>query len=155
MANNNSVRTPKSFLGQGFKFPFQFTQRTGGIYKGTTVSSSEQVRHIEESIMQILHTRIGSRVIRRDFGSLLRSIVFDPNDVTLDVQLDYIIRKAIETWEPRVIVGPITVDRTFWKEGRVEISLEIRIIKINSVFNMVFPYFLTEEERKTWVTPGA
>jgi phage baseplate assembly protein W len=151
---DNSVRTPKSFLGKGLKYPFQFTMRTGGVYKGTSVSNSDQERHIEESLMQIWNTMVGSRVIRRDFGSLLKSIVFDPNDVTLDVQFDYMIRRAIETWEPRVIIGPITIDRTFWKEGQVEIGVSFRIIRTNSVRNLVFPYFLSEDERKTWVTPA-
>ena len=144
----------KSFLGKGMKFPFGFTQRTGGVYKGTSVEESEDVQHIQQSIRQILDTVVTSRVIRRDFGSLLASIIFDPNDVTLDVRLDYIIRRAIETWEPRVIIGPITTDRTEWQDGRLEISIDFTIIKTNVASNVVFSWFLSEEERKTWVTPG-
>jgi uncharacterized protein len=154
MAINGIANKNKNFLGQGISFPFRFTRRTGGIYKGTTTSKSEQERHIEESIFQILLTKIGSRVIRRDFGSLLRGIVFDPNDPTLDVQYDYMIRRAIETWEPRVIIGPISMDRTFWKEGKLEVDIRFRIIQTNVERNIVFPWFLTEEERNTWVTPA-
>ena len=151
---DNSVRVPSTFLGKGFKYPFMFTQRTGGVFKGTSVSASDEIRHIEESINQILHTPVTSRVIRRDFGSLLHSIVFDPNDVTLDVQFEYMVRKALETWEPRVIVGPVSVDRTFWQEGQVELTISIRVIRTNVVRNVVFPYFLSEDQRKTWVNPG-
>lgn len=155
MANDDIPQTTKDFLGRGVHFPFAFTRRTGGVYKGTTVSKSGDLQHITESVMQILYTVIGSRVIRRDFGSLLQSVVFDPNDVTLDVQFDYMIRKALETWEPRIIVGPIGIDRTEWQDGRIEISLEITIIKTNRTTNMVFPYFLSPDQRKTWVTPAA
>lgn len=144
----------KDFLGKGMRFPFQFTRRTGGVFKGTSVSETEAERHIEESIIQILGTKIGSRVIRRDFGSMLRGIVFDPNDPQLDVQIDYIIRSAIEKWEPRVIVGPITIDRSEWKDGRIEIDITFTIIKTNVTRNMVFPFFLSEEQRKTFVTPA-
>lgn len=144
----------KNFLGKGMKFPFGFTQRTGGVYKGTSTEESEDIQHIEQSLRQILGTVVGSRVIRRDFGSLMASIVFDPNDVTLDVRLDYIIRRAIETWEPRVIIGPITTDRTEWQDGRLYINVEFTIIKTNVASNMVFSWFLSPEERKTWVTPG-
>ena len=144
----------KNFLGKGMKFPFGFTQRTGGVYKGTSTEESEDIQHIEQSLRQILGTVVGSRVIRRDFGSLLASIVFDPNDVTLDVRLDYIIRRAIETWEPRVIIGPITTDRTEWQDGRIYIDIAFTIIKTNVASNMVFSWFLSPEERKTWVTPG-
>lgn len=142
----------KSFLGVGWYYPFQFTRRTGGVFKGTTVAKSGDVVHIEQSIIQILHTAITSRVIRRDFGSGLRGIVFDPNDPSIDPQVDYMIRTAIETWEPRVIVGPVTLDRTEWQDGRLEISVTFRIIKTNVERNLVFDFFLTEEERKTWTS---
>ena len=143
------------FLGKGVAFPFRFTQRTGGVYQGSSVTPSEQIQHVTESIIQILNTQITSRVIRRDFGSRMRGIVFDPNDPTLDTHLDYIIRTALETWEPRVIVGPIYVDRTEWQEGRVEITIRVRIIKTNVETNIVFPYFLTEAQRKTFVPTSA
>jgi phage baseplate assembly protein W len=145
----------RSFLGRGWGFPMRFTQRTGGVFRGTSVTITDEYKHIEESISQILSTVVTSRVIRRDFGSILRGIVFDPNDVTLDVQFDYMIRKAIETWEPRVIIGPITIDRTFWQDGQLEIGITFRVIKTNVVRNLVWPFFLSEEERKTWVTPAS
>ena len=143
------------FLGKGVAFPFRFTQRTGGVYRGSSVSPSEQIQHVTESIIQILSTMITSRVIRRDFGSRMHGIVFEPNDPTLDTQIEYIIRTAIETWEPRVIVGPIYVDRTEWKEGRLEISINIMIRRTNVSTNIVFPYFLTEAQRKTIVPTSA
>lgn len=142
------------FLGKGVSFPFRFTPRTGGVFQGSSVSPSEQVQHVTESILQILGTMVTSRVIRRDFGSRMKGIVFDPNDPTLDAHIDYIVRTALETWEPRVIVGPITTDRTEWKSGRIEININVRIIKTNVEANIVFPYFLDEEQRKTFVTPG-
>jgi len=145
----------RDFLGKGFKFPFNFSGRTGGITKNLGVGSSGMERHIEESIHQIIYTLIGSRVIRRDFGSTLRGIVFSPNDSHTDVLIDYIIRSGIETWEPRVLVGPITVDRTMWQDGQLELGIEFKIIKTNSVRNMVFPYFLTEDQRSSYETPGA
>lgn len=48
------------------------------------LSESEGIEHVKESIQQILGTPIGSRVMRRDFGSRLRQIVFEPNDSTID-----------------------------------------------------------------------
>lgn len=143
-----------SFLGKGWQFPFQFTQRTGGVFQGTTVSSAEQIEQVNGSILQILGTVQGSRVIRRDFGSLIKGLVFEPNDPSLDTAFDFMIRKAINDWEPRVIVGPITVSRQFWKDGRLDIKVEFRIIQTNTIGNIVYPYFLSEEERKTFVTPG-
>ena len=143
------------FLGKGVSFPFHFTRRTGGVYQGSSVTPSEQIQHVTESIIQILNTQLLSRVIRRDFGSRMRSIIFDPNDPFLDTQVEYIVRTAIETWEPRVIVGPVYVDHTEFKRGRVEITINIRIRRTNVSKNIVFPYFLTEEQRKTFVPATA
>jgi len=142
------------FLGRGLKFPFQFTQRTGGVFVGTSASASEQISHINESLYQILGTLIGSRVIRRDFGSQIKGIVFEPNDPILDTMFDYMIRHAINDWEPRVIVGPINIDRSFWKEGRIEIDIFFTIIKTNVSGNYVYPHFLSAEDRKTYINTG-
>jgi len=149
------AQSPKDFLGRGLKFPFQFTRRTGGVFKGTSASQTESERHIEESIQQILGTLVGSRVIRRDFGSQLKGMVFWPNDPQTDLMFEFVIRKGIETWEPRVIVHQIGVDRTLWKEGRVDLNIQLTIIRTNNTRNIVFPYFLTEAQRKGFVTPGA
>ena len=148
------MATQSDFLGTGWRFPFAFTRRKGGVYRGETVSESSGVEHITQSIAQILDTRIESRVMRRDFGSGMRGIVFEPNDPQLDIQLDYLIRSAIARWEPRVFVGPIRIDRSQWKDGRIDITLQFTIIKTNVTANMVFPYFLGEEQRKNFVTPA-
>lgn len=145
----------REYLGRGRNFPFKFTRRTGGVFKGTVVARSDEILLIEHSLMQILRTMVGTRFMRRDFGSLLKSIVFDPNDPSLDVQIDYMIRTAIETWEPRVIVGPITIDRAEWGRGRIEITVEFTIVRSHKKGSIVFPFFLSEEQRKAWVTPAA
>ena len=145
----------KDFLGVGWRYPFHFTRRTGGVFRGNNVDFGGSIPHIEQSLRQILGTTIGSRVIRRDFGSEIRGIVFEPNDPLLDTEFDFMIRKAIETWEPRVIVGPISIDRTDWQRGRLEIEVTFRIIKTNREHNLVFPFFLSEGQRKTFVTPAS
>lgn len=142
--------SPRKFLGRGFRYPFGFSGRTGGVYQGNVVSQSEAEQHIAEAILQILGTRIGSRVMRRDWGSQIRSIVFDPNDPSFDPEIDFIIRNAIETWEPRVIVGPIRIDRTYWKDGYLQVKVTFTIIKTNVTGNLVFPYYLSPEERQAY-----
>ena len=145
---------PRAFLGRGWSFPFRFTFRSGGVSRGTEVAQDVAERHIEDSILQILGTSIGTRVIRRDFGSDLRGIVFEPNDPTLDSEIDFIVRNAIERWEPRVIVGPISTDRTDFALGRLDISVQFTIIKTNVTRNLVFPYFLTPDQQRTFSNPG-
>lgn len=143
---------PKSFLGRGMAYPFQFTTRTGGVFSGGVVNQSENEQHINESILQILGVRIGTRAMRRSFGSYLREIVFRPNDPSLDPKIEYTVKGAIERWEPRVIVDNIIIDRTSRWEGRLDVSVTYTIIKTNVKRNLVFPFFLDPDDQKSWVT---
>ena len=59
---------PRSFLGRGMAYPFRFTRKTGGVNSAGVVSQSEDTQHINESILQILGIRVGSRVMRRSYG---------------------------------------------------------------------------------------
>ena len=133
---------PVDILGKGWRFPFAITRRKGGPGTSASLSQSEGIEHVAESIRQILGTEIGSRVMRRDFGSRLRQIVFQPNDATIDTLVEHYVREAIERWEKRVVVGAVTVVHDERELGKVEIGVEFRIIQTNVVGNLVFPYYL-------------
>ncbi|MBI3726039.1 GPW/gp25 family protein [bacterium] len=129
-------------LGKGWRFPFAITKRKGGPGTSASLSESEGIEHVKESIRQILGTPIGSRVMRRDFGSRLRQIVFQPNDSTIDTLVEHYVREAIERWERRALVGSVTVVHDERELGKVEIGVEFRIIQTNVLGNLVFPYYL-------------
>lgn len=59
---------------------------------------------INKSIVTILGTRKGTRVFRRNFGSYVYDILFDPID---DISVNRIKREiidAISEWEPRIVL---------------------------------------------------
>ena len=85
-----------TFLGQGLRFPFRFSERTGG-----TEESSELDR-IRESIIQILETRPGERFMRPEFGARVKDLAFEQNDAVLRGLLRFHITDAIKRWERRV-----------------------------------------------------
>lgn len=63
--------------------------------------------HLRQSIADILTTPIGSRVMRREYGSLVPELLGLPmNDVTL-LRLYSACVMAILRWEPRVSVTAI------------------------------------------------
>ncbi|RPE74630.1 GPW/gp25 family protein [Vulcaniibacterium tengchongense] len=58
--------------------------------------------HLRQSIADILTTPIGSRVMRRDYGSLLPELIDQPfNGATL-VKLYGATASALMRWEPRI-----------------------------------------------------
>ncbi|MFC3338145.1 GPW/gp25 family protein [Paracandidimonas soli] len=62
----------------------------------------EEMDHLRQSILQILWTRVGSRVKRRTFGSLLPELIDQPlNDYTI-IQLYAATATALLMHEPRL-----------------------------------------------------
>ncbi|ELI8163633.1 GPW/gp25 family protein, partial [Yersinia enterocolitica] len=58
--------------------------------------------HISQSIADILITPVGSRVMRRTYGSLLSELIDQPQNPALRLQIMAASYSAILRWEPRV-----------------------------------------------------
>ena len=80
---------------------------------GLTVTDLE---HISQSIGDILRTPVGSRVMRRDYGSLLASMIDQPQTPALELQIKVACYMAVLKWEPRVTLSSVTTERSF--DGR-------------------------------------
>ena len=88
---------------RGFTFP----QRKNS--KGFIEMTDDVRLLVHYSILQILGTPIGSRVIEVEFGSRLRECLFEPIDeITISLARLYTIQ-AIERWEPRVFLNDVAV----------------------------------------------
>jgi phage baseplate assembly protein W len=78
--------------------------------------------HVQQSIGVILMTRIGSRVMRRDFGSELPDLVDRPPTDQVILALYSATVMAIARWEPRFAVTNLYVHRLD-ESGVVELQL--------------------------------
>lgn len=66
----------------------------------------DEMAHIRQSIRDILTTPLGSRVMRRDYGSLLPELIDQPGNAATRLRLMAATVGAIARFEPRVrIVG--------------------------------------------------
>ena len=52
-------------------------------------------------------TMPGERVMNPKFGCDLRKYLFEPNDTSLQLDVEIAIRKALQDWEPRITVDEI------------------------------------------------
>ncbi|OKX42815.1 baseplate assembly protein [Escherichia coli] len=86
------------------------TVRYLGMNSQTGLSISE-VEHIRQSVRDILVTPVGSRVMRREYGSLLSALIYQPQTPALRLQIMAACYSAIQRWEPRVSLSTITVER--------------------------------------------
>lgn len=71
-------------------------------HNGLTLRDERE--HIRQSIGDILTTPIGTRVMRRDYGSQLSELIDRPINSVLALQIAAASVMAIKRWEPRVEV---------------------------------------------------
>lgn len=83
----------------GISYPFRISNR-GGCVMSTT--SSTDPTHIEESIQQIFNTEYLERPMESDVYTTVTSLLFEPNDETLQQVLKSRILDDIERLEERV-----------------------------------------------------
>lgn len=91
---------------------------------GTNASTGKWltgVDHLRQSITKILTTPLGSRVMRRDFGSNLPNLVDAPMNAQTLTQLYAATAEALQNWEPRIQVSQVVA--TSAAVGQIEISL--------------------------------
>jgi len=81
--------------------------------------------HIRQSMGDILRTPVGSRVMRRNYGSLLSAMIDQPQTPALELQIKAACYMAILRWEPRVTLISITTERQFNGQMIVELSGQI------------------------------
>lgn len=86
------------------------TARYLGMNSHTGLSISE-VEHIRQSVRDILVTPVGSRVMRREYGSLLSALIDQPQTPALRLQIMAACYSAIQKWEPRVSLSTLTFER--------------------------------------------
>src|SRR3954468_16717041 len=90
-------------LGRGFAFPLRLDPRR-------RIEESEGERRVRESIVTILGTEQGERLMRPTFGSRLRSLVFAPNNPATANLARFYIEDALARWEPRIDRVQVVVD---------------------------------------------
>lgn len=137
---NEMIKTTvnsKAFLGRGWKFPVRFKKSHRG------VELSQYGPDIRESLNILLSTIKGERVMRPDYGTNVRDLLFEPLDVSTATLISEEMKKTILLHEPRVFVDMIDVVQ---KElnGFLEVKITYTIIATNTRSNMVFPFYINE-----------
>ena len=94
----------------------------------------DNLAHLKQSIVDILTTPIGSRVMRREYGSNLFRLVDRPINKDLVQQIYAAVAQALDNWEPRIKVEKIRV--TEIKESRIKIDLTLIYLITQQRFTM-------------------
>lgn len=89
----------------------------------TTGRAIDGVSHLRQSIARIITTPIGSRLMRREFGSLVPELVDQPTNSATVVRLYAAAAGALIKWEPRIRLSRIQVVAAT-ESGSLELALE-------------------------------
>jgi len=89
-----------------------------------TVADDEAVR---QSLLMLISTRPGERVMRPEYGCDLHRLVFSPNDDTTAGLAIHFVRQAVERWEPRVEILRVDANRDPYESTRLAIVLDYRV----------------------------
>lgn len=91
----------------------------------TTGRALEGIAHIEQSIRDILLTPVGTRLMRRDYGSLVVDLIDHPINHVTTLQLYASVAMALAQWEPRIELTNISQTTDSDSPGRITITLDL------------------------------
>ena len=113
---------------------------TGGV---DMVNEEASVR---QSILLLLSTIPGERVMRPDYGCELHRLVFSPNDNTTSGLAIHYVRQALDRWEPRAQVTHLDAGQHPEYPERLEILLEYRLRRTQAIEQLTFSIDLAGEQ---------
>jgi uncharacterized protein len=125
------------FLGQGWGFPV-------GLAADDEVTLVADAEDIRQSIIIILETEPGERVMRPDFGAGLRRLLFEPINTSTLTLVQYRVEQALTRFEPRIDVQQVLVSPQDASQGVLGIEIDYTIRATNTFYNLVYPFYLQE-----------
>jgi len=81
-----------------------------------------EMEHVEQSIRDILLTPIGTRIMRRNYGSRLMYLLDQPMNEFLVASIQAAVVEALTNYEPRVKLSRVIVNSA--DSGKLSITIE-------------------------------
>jgi phage baseplate assembly protein W len=125
-----------AFYGCGFNYPVSLDVTRG-------ILMSTDLDNIQQSIVIILGTQFGERVMRPTFGCNLKSLVFAPNNQQTAALARQYVMDGLQTWETRISVQSVTVTN---QVENPQLLIEIAYVVKGSLAPqaMIYPFSLEQ-----------
>ncbi len=129
------MSTENDILGTGWSFPPRFdkVQMSPKMLNG--------VEDIENSIYVIIHTKLGERILRNDFGSNIHDLLFEPLNANMKTYMSSSLKSSLIQNEPRIEIEQIELEQSDQTVGRVDIHIQFSIIETQVSRNLVVPFY--------------
>ena len=126
-------------IGRGLSFPLKIGSQ------GRMILTNEN-NELQQSIMIILMTPIGQRVMRPTFGCRIHELLFAPNNADTISSAQQYVEEALAMWEPRIDVGSVDVFPDPDNHGCLLIDIKYSPKATNDERSLVYPFYLIPEE---------
>ena len=123
------------FLGVGWTTPVKLN----------SAGQVEMARYedcVRQSILMILGTAKGERIMRTDFGCGMHDLVFANNSPGTIGQVISEVRQALIQWEARIDVLEVDAYPDETQPNRLLIQINYQFCTTNNRFNLVYPFYL-------------
>jgi phage baseplate assembly protein W len=131
----------RNFLGRGWKYPVE-VDRAGGI------AMSELDEGIRQSLLIILGTAPGERVMRPSFGCNIHDLVYAPNNLNTASLAAHFCVEALTKWEPRIEEVEAHADPSDNDPNRLDITIKYKVRASNVSRNLVYPFYIRRSDDK-------
>ncbi len=125
----------KEFLGAGLAFPL-------GIDAEGRIRMNRLEDQVHQSILLILRTAKGERLMRPDFGAGLQPLVFAPAQASTAALVEHEVRQALIRFEPRIEGVEVTARLDPEAGESLFIHIRYRVRRTDTTFNLVYPFYL-------------
>lgn len=100
--------------------------------RNTGEKITDEIDHIKQSVGDILTTKIGTRIQRRDYGSNIPSLIDRPIDRALMLQIASCAVMALSKWEPRLRISQF---RPEFACGKITATIKATLNNTNKTIN--------------------
>jgi len=128
----------KPFLGVGTAFPPQLDPATQGFVR------AEYEESVRQSILLILGTAPGERLMRPEFGCGIHDLVFANLSFGTLGRVQQAVDEALLRLEPRIDVTSIEA-RPGGDGNVLLIHIQYQVRATNNAFNLVYPFYLQQD----------
>ena len=115
----------------GLELPFARSSR--GLF-GQTATTLEQAGH---NIKNLLLTSKGERVMQPDFGSDLRSLLFEQADDNINNDIKEAISDAMSNWLPYINISSVNVIENETNLNQMKVSIDFSLNYDPNRFNTI------------------
>ena len=135
------------FLGVGIAFLVPDSQgrigmNTLSVDGNGLIAMNSLEDHVRQSILLILQTARGERVMRPDFGAGLHDLAFEPLSQATITLARHHVREALIRFEPRIEVLNVDAAIEPKQQDHLTIHLQYRVRSTDTTFNLVYPFYV-------------